>query len=157
MKEFKNGEGLDRYEIAQEVVIDAPSSKVWTALTTDIGKWWAFRLVDGEVSLDAQLGGHFVEKAADGSGALWGVVTQVKAGTLLRLEGQLGMTDMPVKSHYTYELEGKGDGTLLKLTHYCFGQLSADSGKDHNEGWKALLGTHLKEHVETGKTTRIDK
>ena len=146
---------MSRFEIAQELTINAPRDKVWKALTTDIGKWWAFHIgTEGsEVSLDARLGGSFTERWGDGEGALWGIVTFLSVGEKLRLEGALGLAG-PGTNKYTYELEDTEGGTLLKLTHYAYGIRDEDTEAESRftEGWKLLLGKCLPAWLEHGTT-----
>jgi DNA-binding transcriptional ArsR family regulator/uncharacterized protein YndB with AHSA1/START domain len=142
---------IDSFHIEQEVNIAAPRTKVWDALTKNIGQWWAFRIADGEISLDAQLGGHFSERGEDG-GAIWGTVTFIKKGERLTLNGCLGTSQKPIEAVYTYLLEDAGDGTLLKLSHRAIGQGLENMGDEYDEGWKQLLNTFLKPFVEEGKT-----
>ena len=148
------GKNIDSFHIAQEIVIEAPRDKVWKALTDDIGKWWAFRTIEqgkGEMTLQATVGGHFIESHGD-SGAVWGTVVFLRQGEKLQLNGALGLTSRPVNSQYTYELEERKGATLLKLTHQCIGHNLEDTGDKYSQGWQALLGKYLKGYVEDGKT-----
>jgi hypothetical protein len=51
----------------------------------------------------------------------------------------------------SFELEPRGKGTLLKLTHRAFGELTKETERNYTGGWTDLLGTRLKELVERGK------
>lgn len=144
---------MKEFEIAQELVIEAPREKVWKALTTEIGKWWAFHIGEAgsQITLEARLGGAFAERWGDGEGALWGTVTYLKVGERLRLEGALGMSG-PGVNKYTYDLEDCDRGTTLKLTHFGFGQRDDEVEKDYTEGWQTLLGKYLTGWLIEGKT-----
>ena len=156
MKQTRNGEGLDSFHIAQEVTIEAPREAVWKALTGNIGQWWAFRLTDesAEMSLDARIGGIFMEHRGNGEGAIWGTVIYLKKAEILRLSGPLGMIGRAVNSVYCYELEDRAGNTLIKLTHSAFGDIDPEHGPDHEKGWRTLLDTYLKGYLEDGATWR---
>ena len=154
LTETQQGESeMRNFEIVQSVEIRVPREKVWKALTTDIGRWWAFHLADepSEVSLQPRLGGHFVERWGDGEGALWGVVTYLKAGDRLRLEGALGMTG-PGHNRYTYDLEQTDTGTKVTVTHYCYGFTEPETEQMYKTGWEELFNTYLKGYLEDGAT-----
>ena len=156
MLQRDNREGLDSFQVAQEVVIAASRAAVWAALTTDIGAWWAFRITgdDAMMTLDARIGGHFAEKRSNGEGAIWGTVTNIRPGRVLRLSGPLGMVGRPLVSVYAYEIEERSSGTLVNLTHHCFGDLDPEWSKQYDEGWKTLLATYLRRYLEDGATWR---
>ncbi|MFC0524214.1 helix-turn-helix domain-containing protein [Pontibacillus salicampi] len=147
----------DSFQLEQEFEINSTPAKVYTALTEDIGKWWAYRLC-GEgstMTLTPEVGGTFIEKGQHGAAALWGTVYFVKDNEEIRLQGLLGMTGA-VNSAYTFKLEPKGNHTVLKLSHHAVGLLDPEWGRMHDEGWKELLGQFLKDYVETGKQPEIN-
>jgi len=141
------------FHIVQEIGINAPRDKIWKALTSEIGSWWAFHIGEpgSTIKLDATLGGQFSETWGDGEGALWGTVTYLKRGSLLRLTGALGMKGHGTNT-YEYVLEDRDGGTLVKLSHYCHGHDDPDIEKNYTGGWQELLGKYLKGFVEDGKT-----
>ncbi len=106
----------------------------------------------GDLQLDTRIGGSFTERWGDNEGAVWGTVLYLERGIKLRLNGVLGMTTLPVNSLYTYELEDDDGGTLLKLTHDCYGRLEEEWADKHDAGWQMLLDTYLRAYVEEGKT-----
>ncbi|WP_349408353.1 SRPBCC domain-containing protein [Pseudalkalibacillus sp. SCS-8] len=151
--QMENGLKQDTFQIEQEITIHAPREKVFQALTKDINQWWAYRLKqdgDSTLTFEPEVGGRFVERWDDNHGALWGVVTYIKAPEEIRLNGLLGMKGA-VNSAYTYQLEEKGEDTILKLSHHAHGLLDPNWRDAHDDGWKELLGTFLKEYVEEGK------
>lgn len=153
-----NGLKHDSFQIEQEVEIHATPEKVFDGLTRDIGHWWAYRLCgeDSKMTLDPHPGGKFLEEGLHGANALWGIVHFVEDNKEIRLNGLLGMSGA-VNSAYTFKLEPKGDTTILKLSHHASGLLDPEWGPSHAEGWKELLGTFLKEYVETGKRPEMEK
>ena len=147
---------ITEFRVAQEVVIDAPREKVWEALTSEIDQWWSKRLHhtigESSLSLEPRVGGSFIERWGDDEGALWGTVIFIRKPEMLRLSGPLGMIEAPVMSVYSYELQDHGDGTLLKLMHHACGPIKPEWHAGYSAGWTELLGSHLKEYVEQGKT-----
>lgn len=141
------------FEIAQEITLKASPAKVWAALTTDIGKWWAYRVGEegSTVHLEPRLGGRFEERWGDGEGVIWGEVVDLRKGKRLRLKGALGMSGAAVND-YVYELEEKDGGTLLKLTHHGFGSADPDTGENYRGGWSGLLEKYLVAWLDEGKT-----
>ena len=109
MAEMSKSKRTGSLSIEQEVLIDAPRERVFKALTTEVEKWWAYR-VHGKgtvVKLEPKLGGWFYEDSGKGEGAIWGTVIFFRRPEVLRLTGPLGMSGA-VKSTYTYELVEKG-------------------------------------------------
>ncbi|MFK3960495.1 helix-turn-helix domain-containing protein [Guptibacillus hwajinpoensis] len=145
--EFK----LDTFQIEQEVRIEAPIEKVFASLTEDINSWWAYRLCgeDSTLSFENEIGGRFIEKGKN-SQALWGTITFLHAPYEIRLNGLLGMTGA-VTSAYAYKLKEDREATILSLSHQASGLLDPNWHTAHEEGWKELLGTFLKNYVEQGK------
>jgi DNA-binding transcriptional ArsR family regulator/uncharacterized protein YndB with AHSA1/START domain len=144
---------FNKFEINQEIKLDAPPQRVWAALTAEIGSWWAYRVGEegSTVQLDARLGGTFEERWGDGEGAIWGEVVDIRKGKRLRLRGCLGMTGAGVND-YTYELEPSGDGTLLKLTHHALGFDDKETESGYKEGWDGLFNKFLPAWLHEGKT-----
>lgn len=159
MEDYEMSEGFkhDSFQIEQEITINGSREKVFKALTSKIGKWWAYRLLgqDSVLTLEPQVSGQFLERTKDGKGALWGVVTYVNAPYEIRLNGLLGMQGA-VNSAYSFKLEEKGSSTVLKLSHHAVGLLDPEWEKSHDDGWKELLGTFLKDYVEQGKLPNQD-
>jgi len=144
---------LHSFEIQQEVTLDASVAKVWAALTADIGKWWAHRVGEAgsAVTLDPRIDGHFEERWGDGDGVVWGRVIDLRQGKRLRLRGCLGMTGAGTND-YVYEIEARGDKTLLKLTHHSVGYRDPQTEANYRDGWKGLFGKYLPAWLAEGKT-----
>ena len=141
------------FDIAQEVQLQASSEKVWAALTTEIGKWWAYRVGEegSTLHLSATLGGTFEERWGDGEGVLWGEVIDLRKGKRLRLKGCLGMTGAGCND-YMYELEARDGGTLLKLSHHGLGYRDPETEANYRQGWVGLLQKYLPAWLKEGKT-----
>ncbi|WP_099363930.1 SRPBCC domain-containing protein [Fredinandcohnia onubensis] len=140
------------FRIEQELFIDAPREKVFTALTEQVEDWWEFRIapkgVKSHLTFDPVPGGQFIEKWGENEGAIWGNVYYVNVPEEIRLHGHLGMQGA-VNSAYTYRLLEKEGGTLLQLSHTASGVIQEHWEEEHSKGWKYLLGTLLKNYVET--------
>ncbi|KKK39916.1 ArsR family transcriptional regulator [Mesobacillus campisalis] len=148
----KNMESSKGFRIEQEIFIEAPREKVFTALTEQVEDWWEFRLapkgVQSRFTFDPVPGGQFIEKWSEKEGAVWGNVYYVNAPEEIRLHGHLGMQGA-VNSAYTYRLLEKEGGTLLQLSHTASGVIQEQWEEEHSKGWQYLLGTLLKNYVET--------
>jgi uncharacterized protein YndB with AHSA1/START domain len=137
---------MQELHIDREVQINASPSQVFHALTQAVDGWWAFRSAGATVTLEPVLGGRWYEETADADDRLWGTVTRIKPMEVLEVTGSIGMTG-PAVNVVSYTLESIGAGTRLKLSHHGIGLVS----EGYEEGWKELLGTHLKNFVEDGK------
>jgi DNA-binding transcriptional ArsR family regulator/uncharacterized protein YndB with AHSA1/START domain len=156
MADVAGGAGISSFQIAQDIIVNAPRQRVWEALTAKIDAWWVYRLAEGEestLSLEPKVGGQFVERWGDGAGALWGIVMYVNRPKALCLSGPLGITT-PVNSVYRYELHAQVGSTLLKLTHHAFGEPGPHWAEAHERGWHELLHVYLKAFVEQGRGWR---
>lgn len=141
------------FEINQEITLNAAPERVWDALTVDIGQWWAYHVGEegSTISLDARLGGRFEERWGNGDGSIWGEVIDLRKGERLRLKGSLGVTGAGIND-YIYELEARGAGTILKLSHHGMGHRDPSTEKNYTEGWNDLLLRFLPAWLEKGKT-----
>ncbi|MFT4415448.1 SRPBCC domain-containing protein [Fredinandcohnia humi] len=140
------------FRIEQEIFLAAPREEVFKALTEKVEDWWEFRLapkgVTSNFTFDPIPGGYFLEKWGEKEGAIWGNVYYVNAPEEIRLYGHLGMQGA-VNSAYTYRLHEKEGGTLLQLSHTASGVIQDHWEEEHSKGWEYLLGTLLKNYVET--------
>lgn len=136
--------------IEQEIRIGAPPSRVFCALTEEVGRWWGggYRLLDerSAVRIDLRVGGHMYETSGERS-ASWGMVTAVEPDRELELTGRMGMGGA-VLGVIRYTLEPDGEGTLLRLSHRASGEIDEKTESDYDTGWKYLLGDLMKSYVE---------
>jgi uncharacterized protein YndB with AHSA1/START domain len=141
-------------EIIQEHVINAPREKVFKSLTQEVNSWWVHAIQeDSELYLEPKIGGHFGENFKGGGGMRFATVTWLKPGVEIELNGPMAF-DGPVTGCFSFTLEDKGKGTLVKLEHKMFGPISDETKGMYTEGWNEMLGTGLKQYVETGKRVR---
>jgi uncharacterized protein YndB with AHSA1/START domain len=141
----------DGFQFIQETPIDAPPAKVWKSLL-DVRGWWGFGPVEKrpKVSFAARAGGQWRSQAPDGTEALHATVTYMEPGKLLRMQGQMGLTHLPVTSVIIFELQPRGKGTLLRMAQRTYGFMDAGVKKRYQGGWKQIL-PQIKQFAETGK------
>ena len=141
------------FHIEQAITLSAPPERVWKALTGEVGSWWGFHIGpdDSDISLDARVGGQFIERWGDGEGELYATVSFLRKGKKITLEGGMGMSG-PGYSKFSYTLEPKNEGTEVLLTHDCHGLRDPVAEAGFREGWDTLLSKNLPQWVHEGKT-----
>jgi uncharacterized protein YndB with AHSA1/START domain len=132
------------FQFIQEVSVNAPPRKVWSALL-NVGKWFVFDRTGGnwpKSKFEARTGGQWIMTHKDGSTDLVATVTRVEPQKLLRLTGPIGLSHLPVCNAFIFELQPQKDGkaTLLRLGQRTFGLLDTDVKTRYATVWKRLLG-----------------
>jgi uncharacterized protein YndB with AHSA1/START domain len=145
------------FQVKNSLTIHGTPEKVYAALSK-IGQWWnpqhSFSGNAANLSLQAQAGGCFCEKLANGGSVQHMVVIYADPGHELRLKGALGPLQTEAATGVLIlSLEAKGNATELTETYTVGGWTKG--------GWSAwapavdavLLEqvTRLKRYVETGK------
>ncbi|MBL8757753.1 MAG: SRPBCC domain-containing protein [Phycisphaerae bacterium] len=141
-----------QFSIEQEVRIAAPREAAWRGLL-DVGAWWChhFAKAGPRMVLEPFPGGRFYEDSADGTRALFGTVTFIRAPEVIRLAGPLGMSTLPVVSVYEWALAEDGPGaSVLRLSHHARGLIRTDWREAHDRGWQTLW-VRLRALVERGE------
>ena len=142
-------------ELAEPIVINrifnAPVARVWKALTSaDQMREWYFDLKE----FKAEVGFEFdfvVEHEGNKYHHLCRVtevIPEEKIAYTWRYKGE------PGDSLVTFELFPDGSTTRLKLTHTgieTFPQTPAYARKNFEAGWTAIIGSELKQFVESSK------
>lgn len=137
-----------------EIPIDAPVERVWSTLVDDIGSWWLpdyyATSAPHTMVFEAEPGGRVFEKAEDGSGLLWFLVTSVTPQKSLHLAGHLSPPfGGPATSQLYVVLEERdGGGTQLAITNTMFGAVDEESRSQVEAGWRALFADGLKRCAE---------
>jgi uncharacterized protein YndB with AHSA1/START domain len=140
------------FQFIQEVAINAPPARVWKAIL-NVKKWFYFREQGDDwanIRLEPRIGGRFIGGSKDGSIAdLHGIVTRIERNKLLRINGHMGMSHLPVQNAMIWELQPRkgGKATQLRFCQRTFGYLTADIEKNFQGGWKRLF-VQLKELAE---------
>jgi DNA-binding transcriptional ArsR family regulator/uncharacterized protein YndB with AHSA1/START domain len=138
-------------DVALHVVIAAPASLVFAALTEDPGGWWGqpyLRSDATNLTLEPQLGGLVVE-SWEGGGAVLATVTGWTDGRYLQLTGpfHLGLA----LGIATFQLSDSDGGTSVEFSFRAIGAIEPELVERFAEGWTELVGRRLKTLVETGK------
>jgi DNA-binding transcriptional ArsR family regulator len=125
-------------DVEQEVVVAAPRERVFDAIGR-MGEWWPHRFREGStVHLEPQVGGRFWEDWGDGDGALYAIVRQLQRPARIECSGPMGMAG-PVTSVFALELEERGGGTLVRLSHRAIGQIDEQTQAAYEGGWVAVF------------------
>lgn len=147
---------LQALTIQLEAAIQAPPTRVWTALTEETGRWWLPEFYatprPEHMELEPRPGGRLFERGAEGAGVLWYVVIEIVPPQVLSLSGDLAPPyGGPARSLLRIELEEFRRGTLLKLTDSLFGVVDETAEQTIREGWTRLFGESLKQFVESAE------
>ncbi len=142
---------MNSFQINQEITINATPDKVFAHLTNDVTAWWdhGFSEHPKAIILEPKFGGRFYEDFGDGDGVIYCFVQHVVKNKRLVMQGAMGMPGA-VFGNISFELSAEETGTVLKLAHHAFGDITDDHKKNYSAGWQKLLGTRLKSVVETG-------
>jgi uncharacterized protein YndB with AHSA1/START domain len=137
--------------IILERTFDAPVGRVWTALTdVDQMRQWYFDLkefkpqVGFEFEFIVEHEGHSYHHLC----RVTDVVPEKKIAYTWRYKGE------PGDSLVIFELLPDADKTQLKLTHTgieTFPKTPAYARKNFEAGWTAIIGSELKQFVESSK------
>jgi DNA-binding transcriptional ArsR family regulator/uncharacterized protein YndB with AHSA1/START domain len=142
-------------DVALDVAIAAPRSRVFAALTEDPGGWWGhpyLRSESTDLTLEPRLGGLVVE-TWDGGGAVLATVSGWTEGRYLQLTGpfHLGLA----LGTATFQLSDGDEGTNVEFSFRAIGVIESQLVARFAEGWGELVGRRLKALVETGKRLGI--
>lgn len=140
------------------VAISAPPTRVYTAITDEVGRWWdpahTFSHDARNLSLDAKPGGCFCERLPDGGGLEHMRVVYASPGKLLRLTGALGpLQEAALAGTMTWNLSQSGGGTTVEMS-YAVGGFRAGGFRDMPAVVDGVLRgqlARLKALVETGR------
>ncbi len=142
--------------VTLEIAIAASSDHVWTALTTQVGRWWPRDFLAAADPLGMQfeprLGGRLFDEGARGSGVIWYTVYAITPGESIDLVGHLSPAfGGPAQSLLRLSLREQGPHTMLELTDAVVGNVSARSETSLADGWRAIFEAGLKVFVERGE------
>jgi uncharacterized protein YndB with AHSA1/START domain len=158
MNTNKISAGIAQSEL--EVLINAPSKKVWSALTKDIHRWWPKEFFAMPQSkkfvLDAKLGGRMYETAGAKGGVIWGTVIAIEPFRFINIAGYLAPPFAgPATTLFRLSLESRSKNeTTLKVSDSIIGLVSEQTQGATEEGWKFLFADKLKTFVENKRTKR---
>ena len=146
---MNNSKSIKEEPIIKEVLLNAPVSKVWKALTdSNEMKNWYFDIPEfkPEVGRKFQFYGGTEEKQYLHLCQVTEVIPEKKLTHSWNYDGYAG------RSFVTFELTPQGEKTEVTLTHKGLETFPADNPdlKKENfmEGWNSIIGTSLKAYVE---------
>ena len=137
--------------------LKASADDVWKALV-QLQRWWnSSHTYSGQasnLSLDAQAGGCWCERWADGQSVQHGTVVLVMPGKVLRVFGNLGpLQELPVNGVLTFAIGTQDGKTVLRMTYRVAGP--ADAGLEKLapvvDGVMGAQYKRLKAMAETGR------
>jgi uncharacterized protein YndB with AHSA1/START domain len=140
-----------------ERTFNAPIARVWKALTDkDEMKRWYFDLKEFKPEVGFEFGFTVDHKGFKYCHLckITEVIPQKKLAYTWRYEGHEG------DSLVTFELFGDGEKTRLKLTHVgfeTFPKLPAFARKNFMNGWTEIIGSSLKNFLETAPPSRGER
>jgi uncharacterized protein YndB with AHSA1/START domain len=141
---------MDYQPIVLERVFNAPTAKVWKALTNknEMKKWY-FDLAEfkAEIGFKFQFyGGPTPERQYRHVCEITEMIPEKKLTYSWRYEGYAGI------SFVSFELSEQENKTLLRLTHKGLGSFPAENPDfgtgNFVEGWNHIIHTSLKEYLE---------
>ncbi|MEM8907735.1 MAG: helix-turn-helix domain-containing protein [Bacteroidota bacterium] len=139
--------------IAVETAIEASRTKVWQALTMEIGQWWDKAFYTSPATqdfvLETKLGGLMYEDTGNDEGVVWATVLSIHTPHHLLLKGSLS-PDLggPAISFLKITLEDRTQQTLLRLNDTILGEFSEEWVGSVRNNWTQLFGQSLKSYVE---------
>ncbi len=131
--------------LEMSIEINAPASRIWSALTSDIGKWWPADFYAGGEDpdrtfiLEPQPGGRMYEQWKEG-GVLWGTVITVDPNRLLQVNGLIFPSfGGPTQWYGTWTLTEKDGGTtVLGFSEVGVGRVTDAGTEEKDKGWTYL-------------------
>ena len=137
-------------DIITEAILNAPVSKVWHAITDkDAMRSWYFEL-DG---FKAEEGFVFTFAGQGKDGTRYVHVSEIREVVPMeKLTYSWSYENLQGLSYVSFELEGQGENTFLRLTHSGVESFSANGSdfqaESFKEGWNYIVHTSLKKFVE---------
>jgi DNA-binding transcriptional ArsR family regulator/uncharacterized protein YndB with AHSA1/START domain len=119
--------------------VPAAPHRVWRSVV-DLPAWWPARWRDNErLVFEPRVGGRLGPTTDDlTDGELWGVVTVLRPGAELTVDGAMGMSG-PVVGQWRLLLEPTGNHTQVTLTHRVLGDIDDETRDCYAAGWPETL------------------
>ncbi len=130
---------IETLDISKDVEIPTPIEIAFKAVLEQLGP--GARMEDGNplsLKIEPWPGGRWYRDLGNNAGHFWGHVQVIKPPTLLEICGPLFMS-YPAASHLQYRLTAEDGGTVLKLTHRAFGQITPEHRDGVVKGWEHKL------------------
>jgi uncharacterized protein YndB with AHSA1/START domain len=135
--------------VIKQVTLNASGEKVWRAITDkEEMKGWYFTIEE----FRAEPGFQF-KMYGEKKGVKFPISCTVKeAQPGEKLSYTWSYDDFPAETLVTFELNGKGEQTELRLTHQGLENIPPEhrdvSKQNHIDGWDFIIGTSLKQYLE---------
>jgi uncharacterized protein YndB with AHSA1/START domain len=146
---------LAHYEFSVE--IEASASRVWRALTDQIGSWWLpnFHMLGASsiVELEAHAGGRLFERA-EGRELLWYTVIAIDTEKSIDFAGYCtAKYGGPATTMLSMELTSVSERlTRLQISDSLFGRVTDEFVRCVQDGWKELFSDGLRDFVIQSST-----
>jgi uncharacterized protein YndB with AHSA1/START domain len=133
--------------VVEEVILDAPVSKVWKALTDkDEFKQWCFEIK----SFKPEAGFEFQFYGEKEGHKFLHLCKVLEVQPEKKMKWLWTYEAVPGDTYVTFELFAQGDKTRLRLTHEGLENLPQDENyarQNFREGWKTIIGQLLPKYL----------
>lgn len=140
---------MNAQPIIIETTLHAPVEKIWQALTVNEQmKQWYFQLEE----FKPEVGFTFQFEGGDDKQTFLHLCRVTEVAPNKKLSHTWQYQGQPEATLVTWELFDEGENTRVKLTHEGLEKIAhhgpAFAQNNFAEGWNAIIGTSLKNHVE---------
>jgi uncharacterized protein YndB with AHSA1/START domain len=145
-------------QIVLEVMIAAPSGRVWQIMLDDLTEWWPRDFLcfkeSENILFEPWAGGRLYEETPDGKQILWWTVNCIRPGKSIEFVGHMtpdygGPSITMIKMELS---EAENDITRFTLTDAVMGRIDDEQEANMTEGWTHLMEHGLKAYVEAKNT-----
>lgn len=147
--------GGNAFAVEQKVLLPAPRTAVYDAMTGDISEWWdhSFSEKPYQLMIEPKPGGRFLELFnAQGDGALHATVIYADRGKILRFNGPLGLSGRAVTMVTTLSFEEHSpDSTQLSLSIHVAGEIDDQTAHLVDNVWHHFLVERFTPYVLSGR------
>ncbi|HEY3131469.1 MAG TPA: SRPBCC domain-containing protein [Acidobacteriota bacterium] len=146
------------FTVKTKVEISAPPAKVYSALVSEVGRWWdsahTFSRDSRNLYIEGKAGGCFCERLSTGGGVHHMTVVFAAPEKLLRMTGGIGpLQELAVTASMTWKLSQTEKGTDLEASYRVGGYHPAGLDKLAPAVDSVFVAQvlRLKNYIETGK------
>lgn len=140
--------GLDLRSFAVDVSVFLPvhPRRCFVAFTTEIDRWWTYRIRDGARSvIEPQAGGRWLQAWENGE-LLFGTFTLWDPPQRVRVAGPLAM-DGFAHNVVDFSFAEADGGTRVNVAHRAIGDFDPSAAELYRTGWHELLDGPLRDHL----------
>jgi DNA-binding transcriptional ArsR family regulator/uncharacterized protein YndB with AHSA1/START domain len=150
------------FRIERRILLSAPPSRVFDALTFNVSAWWGSPYLRSpsatNMLLEPQLGGRLFEEWGHRQGFIRGIVTAIRQDERLEVAGRIAGTGC-LPAVLELDLRHSDRGTRLTLVHRGIVEPVANTPSDarvlYERAWDELVAERLKAFVELGVRSGI--